>query len=153
MPLSLLAAGKVEEWEQMIDVNFRAVLYGVAAVLPGMISQQSGHVINIASTAGHRVSPTSAVYSATKHAVRALSEGLRQEVAEHNIRSTIISPGAISTELLEGITDESLASQIRENIAAFMSPQEVAAAVLFAISQPEHLAINEILLRPTAQKA
>lgn len=152
MPLSLLSAGKVDEWELTVDVNLKGVLYGIGAVMPIMLAQRSGHVINIASTAGHRVTPTSAVYSATKHAVRALSEGFRQEVAEYGIRSTIISPGAIRTELIDSTTDKALATQIRESIVAFMTPEDVAKAVIFAISQPPHLGINEILLRPTLQK-
>ncbi|MEX3776567.1 SDR family oxidoreductase [Pseudomonas sp. MYb118] len=153
MPLSLLADGKIEEWEQTVDVNLKGVLYGIGAVLPIMQAQRAGHVVNIASTAGHRVIPTSAVYSATKHAVRALSEGFRQEVAEFNIRSTIISPGAMSSELLDGISDEALASQLRENIVSYMSPDDVAEAVIFAISRPANIGINEILVRPTLQKS
>jgi len=152
MPLSRLDALQVDEWEQMIDVNLRGVLYGIGAVLPHMKAQRSGHIINVASTAGHRVGPTTAVYSATKYAVRALSEGLRQEMAEYNVRSTIISPGAIATELLDGITDKAIADQIRHAIVDSMPAEAVAEAVAYAINQPQNIGINEILLRPTAQE-
>jgi NADP-dependent 3-hydroxy acid dehydrogenase YdfG len=153
MPLSLLEKTKVEEWEQMIDINLKGVLYGIAAVLPHMIPRKTGQVINVASTAGHRVSPTTAVYSATKHAVRALSEGFRQEMTPHNIRSTIISPGASSTELQAGITDEEVADTLKSAGHPSLPPEAFANLVLFAISQPEDVDINEILYRPTAQQA
>lgn len=106
MPLSRLEQGNVDEWNQMIDVNLRGVLHGIAAVLPYMKSQKTGHIINTASVAAHLVFPSSAVYSATKFAVRALTDGLRQEMAAHNIRVTLVSPGAVKTELLEHITDK-----------------------------------------------
>jgi len=153
MPLSLLESVKVDEWDQMIDINLKGVLYGIAAVLPHMIPRKSGQVINVSSTAGHRVSPSTAVYSATKHAVRALSEGFRQEMTPHNIRSTIISPGASSTELQSGITDKAIAEKLKSAGHASLSPDAFANLVLFAISQPEEIDINEILYRPTAQQA
>lgn len=153
MPLSLLEQCKVEEWDQMIDINIKGVLYGVAAVLPYMTSRKRGHIINVASTAGHRVMPTSSVYSATKYAVRALSEGLRQEVTPYNIRTTIISPGASSTGLLDGISDSHLQHTIRESASAFsLPPDAFARMVLFAIEQPEEVDVNEILFRPTSQE-
>ena len=152
MPLPRIDALKVDEWDRMIDINLKGVLYGMAAVLPTMKVQGQGHIINVASTAGHRTGPTSAVYSATKHAVRALSEGFRQEMAAFNIRSTIISPGAIATELLDGISEPALASQLRESIVAYMSPDDVAGAIVYAIGQPASVGINEILMRPTAQQ-
>ena len=103
-PISRFDALKVDDWDAMIDVNIKGVLYGIAAALPHMQRQKSGHIINVSSVAGHKVRPGGAVYSATKHAVRALSEGLRQEVKPYNIRTTVISPGAVATELPDSIT-------------------------------------------------
>ena len=152
MPSSLLEKLHVEEWDRMIDVNLKGVLYGIAAVLPHMMKQKSGHIINVASVAGHKVGPGSAVYAATKHGVRVISEGLRQEVKPHNIRTTIISPGAVATELPDTITDEAVGEGIRtlyRNVA--IPADSFARAVAFAMSQPEDVDINEILFRPTAQ--
>ncbi|MFK0164225.1 SDR family oxidoreductase [Rhizobium sp. NPDC090279] len=151
MPSSMLERLHVEEWERMIDVNIKGVLYGIAAVLPYMKEQKSGHIINVASVAGHKVGPGGAVYSATKHAVRALSEGLRQEVKPHNIRTTIISPGAVATELPDTITDPDVAARMGEVYERAISPEAFASTVAFAISQPQDVDINEILFRPTAQ--
>lgn len=152
MPSSLLEKLHVEEWDRMIDVNLKGVLYGIAAVLPHMMKQKSGHIINVASVAGHKVGPGSAVYAATKHGVRVISEGLRQEVKPYNIRTTIISPGAVATELPDTITDEAVGEGIRtlyRNVA--IPADSFARAVAFAMSQPEDVDINEILFRPTAQ--
>ncbi len=152
MPLSLLEDLKLEEWERMVDVNIKGVLYGIAAALPHMIAQKSGHIINVSSVAGHKVGPGSSVYSATKHAVRALSEGLRQEVKPHNIRTTIISPGAVVTELGDSITDPGRAEYVRDLYATIGIPAaSFARVVAFAISQPDEMDINEILFRPTRQ--
>ena len=153
MPQSLLEKLKIDEWNQMIDVNIKGVLYGIAAALPHMKAQKSGHIINVSSVAGHRVGPGGAVYSATKHAVRAISEGLRQEVKPYNLRSTIISPGAVATELPNTITDEETAGRINEFYEQHAIPADsFARAVAFAISQPEDVDINEILFRPTSQQ-
>ncbi|MEQ4530587.1 MAG: SDR family oxidoreductase [Mixta sp.] len=153
MPLSLVEELKIDEWDQMIDINLKGVLYGVAAVLPYMKAARSGHIINVASTAGHRVGPTTAIYSATKYAVRALSEGIRQEVTPHNIRTTIISPGASATGLMNGISGDELRRSIQESASSFALPAEAfARMVLFAIEQPEDVDINEILFRPTKQE-
>ncbi len=152
MPSSLLEKLHVEEWDRMIDVNLKGVLYGIAAVLPHMMKQKSGHIINVASVAGHKVGPGSAVYAATKHGVRVISEGLRQEVKPYSIRTTIISPGAVATELPDTITDEAVGEGIRtlyRNVA--IPADSFARAVAFAMSQPEDVDINEILFRPTAQ--
>lgn len=152
MPQSLLERLKVDEWDQMIDVNIKGVLYGIAAALPHMTAQKSGHIINVSSVAGHRVGPGGAVYSATKFAVRALSEGLRQEVKPHNIRTTVISPGAVATELPHTITDEEVAGRIGQFYEQTAIPADsFARAVVYAMSQPEDVDINEILLRPTRQ--
>lgn len=152
MPLSPLEAGKVDEWERMVDVNIKGVLYGIDAALPHMKQQQSGHIINVSSVAGHKVHPGSSVYSATKSAVRTLSEGLRQEVKPYNLRTTIISPGAVQSELPDSVTHEETAQGVHglyEEHA--IGADSFARSVAFAISQPEDLDINEILYRPTSQ--
>lgn len=151
MPSSRLELLRVDEWEQMIDVNIKGVLYGVAAALPRMIAQNSGHIINVSSVAGHKVGPGGVVYAATKHAVRAISEGLRQEAKPHNIRTTIISPGAVATELTQTITDPVVAEGMRKTYENALPADAFARAVAFAISQPDEFDINEILFRPTSQ--
>jgi len=153
MPHSPLERGKVQDWERMIDVNIKGVLYGIAAALPHMKAQKSGHIINVSSVAGRLVRPGSAVYSATKHAVRVISEGLRQEVKPYNIRSTIISPGAVATELPDSITEPDVAEGVRELYERVAIPADsFAHMVAFAMSQPEDVDINEILFRPTRQE-
>ena len=135
----------------MIDVNIKGVLYGIAAALPRMIAQKSGHVINVSSVAGDKVGPGGAVYAATKHAVRVISEGLRQEVKPYNIRTTVVSPGAVATELTSTITDPAVAEGMRNVYEIAIPANSFARAVAFAMSQPEEVDINEILYRPTAQ--
>ena len=153
MPHSPLERGKVDDWDRMIDVNLKGVLYGIAAALPHMTRQKSGHIINVSSVAGHKVRPGSAVYAATKAAVRMLSEGLRQEVKPYNIRTTIISPGAVQSELPQSITEADVAKGIQDFYAAYAIPADsFARMVAFAISQPEDVDVNEILFRPTAQE-
>ena len=122
MPSSRLERLQIDEWDRMIDVNIKGVLYGVAAALPHMIAQKSGHIINVSSVAGHKVGPGGAVYAATKHAVRALSEGLRQEVKPYNIRTTIISPGAVATELTHTVTDPVVAEGMRKTYETRFPP-------------------------------
>ena len=151
MPLAPLDALKVDEWEQMVDVNIKGVLYGIAAVLPTMREQHSGHVINLSSVAGHKVFPGGAVYCATKYAVRALSEGLRMEAGDE-IRSTNISPGAVATELTSTITDPNAADAAKELYKVAIDADAVARAIVYAIEQPHDVDINEIILRPTAQE-
>lgn len=153
MPQSLLEQLKVDEWDRMIDVNIKGVLYGIAAALPYMRKQKAGHIINVSSVAGHKVGPGSSVYAATKHAVRALSEGLRQEVKPYNIRTTVISPGAVATELPNTITDAAVGERIKQFYANVAIPADsFARVVAFAMSQPEDVDINEILFRPTQQE-
>ena len=153
MPQAPLERLKVDEWEQMIDVNIKGVLYGIAAALPHMQRQKAGHFINVSSVAGHRVGPGFAVYAATKFAVRALSEGLRQEVKPYNIRTTVISPGAVATELPDSVTDPDASKRIRTFYEQVAVPADsFARAVAFAMSQPEDVDINEILYRPTRQE-
>jgi NADP-dependent 3-hydroxy acid dehydrogenase YdfG len=151
MPSSFLERLHVEEWDRMIDVNIKGVLYGIAAALPRMTAQKSGHIINVASVAGHKVGPGGAVYAATKHAVRVISEGLRQEAKPYNIRTTIISPGAVATELTQTITDPAVAAGMQKTYEIAIPPDSFARAVAFAMSQPEDVDVNEILFRPTAQ--
>jgi NADP-dependent 3-hydroxy acid dehydrogenase YdfG len=153
MPQAPLERLKIDEWNRMIDVNIKGVLYGIAAALPHMKQQKAGHFINVSSVAGHRVGPGFAVYAATKHAVRALSEGLRQEVKPYNIRTTVISPGAVATELPNTVTDPQAAERIQKFYADVAIPAEsFARAVAFAMSQPEEVDVNEILFRPTRQE-
>lgn len=152
MPHSPLERLKVEEWDQMIDVNIKGVLYGIAAAMPPMTAQKSGQIINVSSVAGHKVGPGSAVYAATKHAVRVISEGLRQEVKPYNIRSTIISPGAVDTELPNSISENDVSEAIHDFYEQYAIPADsFARSVEFAMSQPEDVDINEILFRPTSQ--
>jgi NADP-dependent 3-hydroxy acid dehydrogenase YdfG len=137
----------------MIDVNIKGVLYGIAAALPHMTARKSGHIINVSSVAGHKVRPGSAVYAATKAAVRMLSEGLRLEVKPYNIRTTIISPGAVESELPQSLTEPDMAQNVAAFYDAYAIPADsFARVVAFAISQPEEVDINEILFRPTAQE-
>lgn len=152
MPLSPLESLRIDEWDQMIDVNMKGTLYGIAAALPYMKEQKSGHIINVSSVYGHKVVATGAVYCATKFAVRAISEGLRQEVKDYNIRVTTISPGAVRTELTDHITEPGLASDVSDVVSKIGVPAStMASMVAFAISQPEDVDVNEILFRPTVQ--
>ncbi|MEK5141159.1 SDR family oxidoreductase [Paenibacillus sp. FSL M7-0134] len=151
MPISPLEDLCVEDWEDMIDVNIKGVLYGIAAALPIFHKQGSGHFVNIASVAGHKTVPNQSVYSGTKFAVRAISEGLRQEAGD-KLRVTIISPGIVQTNFTEGMTNPALRDQlaaIRDKLA--MTPAAVARAIGFAIEQPDDIDVNEIVIRPTAQ--
>lgn len=153
MPQSLLERGKVEDWDRMIDVNLKGLLYGIAAALPHMIQQKGGHIINVSSVAGHKVRPGSAVYAATKAAVRMLSEGLRQEVKPYGIRTTVISPGAVTSELPGSVTEADVAQGIQEFYDKYAIPAEAfARMVAFVIGQPDEVDVNEILFRPTAQE-
>ena len=152
MPVSPLERLNVDEWDQMIDVNVKGVLHGIAAALPYMKEQASGHIINVASDAGHKVHSGGAVYAATKHAVRALSEGLRQEVTPYGLRTTILSPGAVESELPDTIPEEDVAEEMHELYEKHAIPADsFARAVAFAIEQPEEVDVNEILYRPTSQ--
>jgi len=154
MPLSYFKNGKVEEWEQMIDVNIKGVLYCTSAVIPHMLKEKSGHIVNMSSVAGRIVFAGGTVYCATKHAITAFSEGIRKELSpKYNIRVTCIEPGAVSTELLDTITDESMAGfvQVTKNMEILQS-EDIANAVLYAVSAPDHVNVNEILIRPTAQE-
>jgi NADP-dependent 3-hydroxy acid dehydrogenase YdfG len=152
MPIAPMAALKVEEWDRMIDVNIKGVLYGVAAVLPFMQRRKHGHIINIASVLGFKVfAPGGTVYSATKFAVRAVTEGLRIELKADNIRSTMISPGAVATELPESSSEEDTRRNLRELYKIAIPADSIARAIAYAIEQPNEVEIDEIVVRPTAQ--
>ena len=154
MPLSFIKNLKVDEWDQMIDVNIKGVLYCTAAVISHMKEKKSGHIVNLSSVAGRIVFPSGSVYCATKHAVTALSEGLRQEFSTRaNIRVTCIEPGVVATELTNTITDESLQSFV-ENSKKMQSlhADDIANAILYAVESPAHVNVNEILVRPTTQE-
>ncbi|MEH2399650.1 SDR family oxidoreductase [Nostoc sp.] len=148
MPLSKLEALKVDEWNRMIDVNIRGVLHGIAAGLPIMKEQGFGHFINISSIGGHAVSPTAAVYCATKFAVGAISEGLRQEVSD--IRVTVISPGVTESELADSISDSEARRGMQDFRQIAIPPEAIARAIAFAIEQPDDVDVSEIIVRPTA---
>jgi NADP-dependent 3-hydroxy acid dehydrogenase YdfG len=146
MPLSLMASLKVGEWERMVDVNIKGVLYGIAAVLPDMTARGSGHIINIASIGALQVSPTAAVYCATKYAVRAISDGLRQE--NERIRVTCIHPGVVESELADTITDPVAAEAMKTYRAVALQPDAIGRAVRYAIEQPDDVDVSEIVVRP-----
>lgn len=153
MPLSPLEYLKIEDWDQCIDVNIKGVLYGIAAALPYMKEQKSGQIISVSSVAGHTIHPGGAVYSASKYAVRVISEALRQEVKPYNIRTAVISPGAVATNLPNSITAE----DVSKGIHAFyeknaIAPDSFVRCLEFIISQPEDMDVNEILFRPTIQQ-
>lgn len=153
MPLSFLNKLKVDEWNRMVDVNIKGVLNGIAAALPSMEKQQQGHIINVSSVAGHRVGMAGAVYSGTKFAVRAITEGLRQELSPTSkIRATIISPGLVETELLETITDEDAIEALKARASGqALRSEDIANAISYAVDQPEWASVNEIIIRPTSQ--
>jgi NADP-dependent 3-hydroxy acid dehydrogenase YdfG len=153
MPFAPLERRTIADWDQTIDVNLKGVLYGIAAALPHMQRQKSGQIISVSSVAGHRVGPGSAVYSATKTAVRVISEGLRQEVKPFNIRTTVISPGFVESELSNSVTEPDIRASVEQGYAQNAIPASAfARAVAYAISQPEDVDINEILFRPTRQE-
>ncbi|NIJ42499.1 NADP-dependent 3-hydroxy acid dehydrogenase YdfG [Parvibaculum indicum] len=152
MPLAPLERLKFDEWDQMVDVNIKGVLNGIAAALPHMKEQKDGHIINVSSVYGHKVEPGAAVYCGTKFAVRAISEGLRQEVKPYNLRTTIISPGAVATELLDHISEQDIATSVRDFVDRIAIPADsFARMIAFAIGQPKDVDVSEIVFRPTAQ--
>ncbi|MFG0258019.1 MAG: SDR family oxidoreductase [Phycisphaerales bacterium JB043] len=156
MPISHLDSIDVDSWDQMIDVNVRGVLYCTAAVLPEMIERQSGHIVNVSSTAGRRVIPGASVYCATKHALHALSEGMRAELALHNIRVTIVAPGFTKTELQSHVTDERVLQRWRQaaerSAIEPLQSEDIAESIRFALESPTHVSYSELLVRPTRQE-
>jgi NADP-dependent 3-hydroxy acid dehydrogenase YdfG len=154
MPLSFIKNLKINEWDRMVDVNIKGVLYSTASVIPHMLANKSGHIVNISSIAGRLVFPAGSVYCATKHAVTAFSEGLRQELSQRsNIRVTCIEPGVVATELNNTITDSSLQGFL-ESVKKMepLQAQDIANAILFAIDSPNHMNVNEIMIRPVQQE-
>ena len=153
MPLSYLMDGKVAEWDQMVDVNLKGVLYGIAAALPVFEAQQAGHFVHITSVADRWVGPTSAVYSATKFAVRALTEGLRQECPPH-IRVTLVAPGATESELPNSISDPAMKKAAVEQFRVhLLSADAIARTIAYAVAQPADVDVNELVVRPAGQRA
>ncbi len=154
MPLSFVKSLKIDEWDRMIDVNIKGVMYCTAAVIPTMIEKKSGHIVNISSVAGRVVFPAGSVYCATKHAVTAFSEGLRQELSvRKNIRITSIEPGVVQTELTNTITEKSLEAFVEKHKdMEGLQAEDISNAIIFAIDAPNHVNINEILVRPTVQE-
>ena len=151
MPLSLISSRRVSEWEATIDVNIKGVLYGIDSVLHHMLERGSGHIINVSSVAGHRSGAMTAVYSGTKFAVRAISEGLRQELA-NKVRVTNISPGAVTTELGNTIKDETVMKVMMERLNHdFLGAEDIASAICYCINQPDSVSVNEMIVRPTSQ--
>jgi NADP-dependent 3-hydroxy acid dehydrogenase YdfG len=154
MPLSPVSALRVEDWERMVDVNVKGVLYGLASVLPGMLERGEGHIVNVGSVAGRRPFPGGTVYAATKFAVRALSAGIQLELsAERGIRITDVQPGVVDTELMDHIPEEEIRDRFETTWSArrALRPEDVARTVLFAVTAPPHVNVNEILVRPTDQ--
>ena len=154
MPLSFVKSLKIDEWDRMIDVNIKGVLYCTAAVIPTMVEKKSGHIVNISSVAGRVVFPAGSVYCATKHAVTAFSEGLRQELSvRKNIRITSIEPGVVQTELTNTITEKALEAFVEKHKEMEgLKAEDISNAIIFAIDAPSHVNVNEILVRPTAQE-
>ena len=156
MPLSYLKNTKIQEWISMVDVNIKGVLYCIGEVIPLMTAQKSGHIINISSNAGRMVFPTGAVYCATKHAVNALTDGLRMELGpEFNIKVTCIEPGAVKTELTQTITDEEVEGFFASNALNFdfLEVDQIVAGVVYALEQPEGVTVGDILIQSTSQPA
>ncbi|MYL38077.1 SDR family oxidoreductase [Halobacillus litoralis] len=151
MLLSFLKNDHVDEWEQMVDVNIKGVLYGIHAGLPVMLEQDSGHIINVSSVAGHEVFPSSTVYSATKYAVKALSMGMEKELAKTGVRVTNISPGAVETELTDHITDGEVLDMFKDRSMQPLEAADIANAVSYAVTQPKTVNVNEIIVRPLHQ--
>jgi NADP-dependent 3-hydroxy acid dehydrogenase YdfG len=154
MPLSPIAKLQVDEWDRMIDVNVKGVLHCIAAVLPTMLDQGSGHIVNVSSVAGRRPFPSGTIYSASKFAVRAISQGLRLELSPtEKIRVTDVEPGVVATELMDHITDHETADRFKTNWGGkrALDPNDIAETILFVVAQPDHVNVNEILVRPTDQ--
>lgn len=153
MPTAPLSEGRRDEWQNMLDINVMGVLNGISAVLPIMEKQKSGHIIATDSVAGHVVYPDSAVYCGTKFAVRAIMEGLRQEQRQNNIKSTIISPGAVQTELYQTISDKKAAMELHEAQKEWgLTSEDIASAVVFAIDTPDRMSVSNMIVRPTTQE-
>lgn len=155
MPISPILAGRVDEWEQMIDVNIKGVLYAIHAVYPGMSQRGTGHIVNISSIAARQTYPSAGVYAGTKHAVRAISDTLRKEALRYGVRVTDIQPGAVATELPDSIVHEKIRAAVKENMYAegshILQPDDIANAILYAITQPAYVDVSELHIRPLIQ--
>ena len=152
MPISLFEEGRVEEWDDMIDINIKGVLYGINAVLPHMLERKSGHILTTSSITGIKTAPGTGVYSATKYAVRALMDALRQEVYKH-IRVTTIYPGRTSSELMDTIKSDKIKKLLKDNLAnrPAMEGEAIADAVIYAIGQPATVNVNDVVVRPLGE--
>ncbi|UOQ84808.1 SDR family oxidoreductase [Gracilibacillus salinarum] len=154
MPLSFMKNKKVDEWDQMVDVNIKGVLYGIAAVLPHMLERNEGHILTTSSIAGHEVMPSGAVYCGTKFAARVIMEGLSKEIAKSNVRTTTISPGVVETELLDTISDEDVKSMLKDGFfegITSLDSADIGEAVYYAVNQPQNVDVSEIIVKPTNQ--
>lgn len=158
MPLSPMLEGRVDEWERMIDVNIKGLLYAVHAVLPGMARRKHGHIVNIGSVAGRFAFKGAAVYCGTKFAVRAISDSLRREAVEYGVRVTDIEPGAVATELADSIKHEATKAAVTGEggfyapDAKILQAEDIASAILYVLSQPDHVNVGELLIRPRIQE-
>lgn len=156
MPISPILSGRVDEWEQMIDVNIKGVLYAIHAVYSGMVSRKQGHIVNISSVASRITFQSAGVYAGTKHAVRAISDTLRKEAIRYGIRVTDIQPGSVATELPDSIQHEKIRNAVKENLYAdpnaLLQPEDIAEAILYAVSQPAHVDVSELLIRPQSME-
>ncbi|RWZ60339.1 SDR family oxidoreductase [Halobacillus fulvus] len=152
MLLSFLKNDHVDEWEQMVDVNIKGVLYGIHASLPHMLEREQGHIVNVSSVAGHEVFPSSTVYSATKYAVKALSMGMEKELSRSGVRVTNVSPGAVDTELTDHITDGDVIDMFKDRSMEPLEADDIARAVAYAVTQPSYVNVNEVIVRPMHKK-
>ena len=156
MPISPILSGRVDEWEQMIDVNIKGVLYAIHAVYSGMVERKQGHIVNISSVAARITFQSAGVYAGTKHAVRAISDTLRKEALRYGIRVTDIQPGSVATELPDSIQHEKIRNAVKENLyadpSALLQPEDIAEAIFYAVSQPAHVDVSELLIRPQSME-
>ncbi len=157
MPISPILAGRIDEWEQMIDVNIKGVLYAIHAVYPGMAERKNGHIVNISSIAARQTYPSAGVYAGTKHAVRAISDTLRKEAIRYGVRVTDIQPGAVATELPDSIQYEKIRDAVKANMyaegAEILKPEDIANAIFYAITQPDYIDVSELHIRPVIQES
>lgn len=156
MPISPILSGRVDEWDRMIDVNIKGVLYAINAVYPGMAERKDGHIVNISSVAARLTYQSAGVYGGTKHAVRAISDTLRKEAIRFGVRVTDIQPGSVDTELPDSIAHEKIRSAVKDNMYAeespILKPEDIANGIMYAISQPAYVDVSELLIRPVIQE-
>lgn len=156
MPISPILSGRVDEWEQMIDVNIKGVLYAIHAVYSGMVERKQGHIVNISSVASRVTFQSAGVYAGTKHAVRAISDTLRKEAIRYGVRVTDIQPGSVATELPDSIQHDKIRNAVKDNLYAdpslLLQPEDIAEAIFYAVSQPAHVDVSELLIRPQSME-